>query len=113
MTPQYRYAIVVIPAVQQADMNQAALQWDPTGGEETFTVPLSADGAEPASYYWCGTWMTQATWDAILAQFSAVENPSGSARYANTSGSKLYDGATWTPEQVLTDVGLQRVELAL
>lgn len=45
--------IIIVPAEDQAPANQAALQFDPTGGSLTFTVPLSTTGELPATHYWC------------------------------------------------------------
>lgn len=109
MTPRYRYGIIVISKARAPGLNQAALEWDPAGGERTLTVRLSPNGALPASHYWCGTWLRLQTWAAILNRFGAVESPADSGRYEDPAGDRLYDGTLWTAEQVLADVGLQRI----
>lgn len=59
MSWPYRHIIIV--SAEQRDMaNQAASGIDPdTGGANTFGVPLSADGSEPATHYGCSMLSTE------------------------------------------------------
>ncbi|PJK29973.1 hypothetical protein [Minwuia thermotolerans] len=59
---------LAVPAAAQDDANAlaVALGWDVWPGR-TFSVPLSADGAAPASHYGCHTWATQGFLDTLSA----------------------------------------------
>jgi hypothetical protein len=59
--------LIVIPAALQAAANAFALQFDPTGGDKTFQVPLFASETEQGepSHYWCSVSITPATVEAV------------------------------------------------
>lgn len=54
MTWPYRH-IILVAAAEQAAANLIAAEIDPDDGSQTFGVPLSADGSEPATHYGCST----------------------------------------------------------
>lgn len=95
--------LIVIPAADQARANQDALQWDPEGGDRSFTVGLSPTGAEPATHYWASAVMSDATFAAVAAKVAAD-----------------YPGAHWEewsmeddpsrPDRLLVELGLQRIQ---
>jgi len=94
--------VIVVPAADRDRANAAALAFDPEGGAGTFSSGLSADGAAPATHFWCAAVMTEATYQAVQALI-VPEFPDG----------RFYD---WDlaadpaqPEQVLQGLGLQRV----
>lgn len=66
-----RRVLIIVPAADQARANAAALTYDPSGGQLTFTVPASANGAEPASHYLCHTLMRENVFTAVTALIAA------------------------------------------
>lgn len=109
-----RRAIIVVPAARQAEANAKAALLDTEGGSRTFIVGLSSTGEEPATQYWCSAAAKPEHWDAIVSIHGFIpDGPAG--RYADTGNpvSYLYDGILWTPDMVLTDLGLQRVVVKL
>ncbi len=104
MTQYTRRAIVVVTADVATIANTQTKKLDTLGGERTFTVGLSASGVAPATHYWC-------SWQLTPAQYTQL----GTLLTTITGQAKawLFDGATTTPEQVLTIMGLNRVTQAL
>jgi hypothetical protein len=60
-------ALMVIAAADQLTANTAALQFDPDGGAQTFTVALSPTGEEPATHYLASVAVTDEQWQQLLA----------------------------------------------
>lgn len=96
-----RRMIIVIVAEQQALGNQLALEWDPEGGQNTFTVPLSPTGQEPFTHYWASVTMPDATFDAIATELDP---------YVAQSQAWYFEQPPENPESVLSQLGLQRIE---
>jgi hypothetical protein len=65
MSQYPRRVLIIIPAEYQAVANQAALGFDETGGDRTFTVGLSADGQEPATHFWASIQMREETFQGV------------------------------------------------
>lgn len=123
MATQYtRRLIIVCNAAVAAVANTAANQPDTAdggNGSQTFRVGLSVSGNAPATHYWCGWTMTPSHAAAIRTRLRAAGatvadvtpivpgNSPASTRFAVFDAS---DG--WTPDDVLTACGLQRVVVA-
>jgi endoglucanase Acf2 len=88
--------IIVCPAALQDAANQAALQFDPLGGLNTFNVGLNASGSvdDPVTHYWCAFRTSGDTLAAILAAAAQL-------------GVTVYQDVA--PQQVLATEGLQPV----
>ncbi len=115
-----RRLILICDAARQAAANTAAnhASWDGDGaGNLTFTVPLSPSGNLPATHYWCSTALTNAQAAAVVTRLQAAgatlaertpivpgQTPT-STRFAAFN----VDTDLWTPDQVLTACGLQRI----
>lgn len=111
-TPFTARLIVVVTAAAR-DQAAARIAQEPDAGEtaqaalKTLDVPLSASGSLPATHYWC-SWSVR---PALAARITAwVNDPAFPARAANVT---LFDGLTMTPDQVLTTMGLKRIEAAI
>lgn len=91
---------VVVAAAVRDTANALALDLDPVGGAETFTVPLSTDGALPASHYWCST--------ACDVMAAAKIDAMGKALVALGLDVRVFDGET-DPDDALFACGLQRI----
>lgn len=89
--------IIVIQAGDKDAANAIALQTDPSAGT-TFSVGLSATGNLPFTHYWCNWSMTASQDTDIRGRLNAL---------INTGRVKLYDANVFTPEQVLTELGLR------
>jgi hypothetical protein len=76
MTEYIHRVLLVVAAADRERANARALEFDPSGGSETFGCPLSATGAEPATHYGCCTSMRGAT-HASVAAIVAGEFPGG------------------------------------
>lgn len=60
--------IMIIPAELLESANAIARALDPdTGGDRTFSVPLSADGSEPATHYAASTAAAESFVQTVLA----------------------------------------------
>ena len=97
---------LVIPAAHRVEMNAIgeALGYGP----DNLSVPLSGDGAEPASHYGCHTWC-----DAEFIALLANPPPAyiGSAALANLSAHYIENGFPGdTFETLLNQIGLQRIK---
>lgn len=112
--------IIVVRSDLAAKANIAAKQEDTKGGDHTFTVPLAqpATPTTPAAY-WC-SWDFGATKNSIanLKTFLGSQgftvgalDAGGSAVNADKSIA-VFDAAQWTPDQVLTRVGLIEISTA-
>jgi len=80
-----------------------------TGGEFTFSIPLSPSGEDPATYYGCSTVIKPAT----LLQVEALRQskyPTGSIYRGQNEYDNEPDIDRYTWEEVLTDMGLQVIE---
>ena len=97
-----RLTIVVSAAAAAAINGRVKADIDPPGGA-WLDVPLSATGNAPATHYWASAQLTPQLEDRLRqwwqAQGAAVRN-----------NIRLFDGHAQTPEEVLTAVGLKRVE---
>lgn len=92
--------IIVVSAAGAAQANSKAAEVDREGGQLTFTAPLSASGSRPATHYWC-SWALRADRDAsIRAKLAAL---------VSAGHVSIHDGTMLSPGQVLTTLGLQRV----
>ncbi len=63
--------IIIVPASEQARANTAALIFDQSGGANTFTAGLSADGQLPATHFWCSALVTPEVYSGIQQTLSA------------------------------------------
>lgn len=95
-------ALIIVPASSVGSANLAAQQLDPVGGEQTFTVGLSADGNEPVTHYWCSVAMT-------VEQFAAVQQLQSSEFPDAVIVEYDLDLEPGRPNQVLQSSGLQRI----
>jgi len=96
-----RRAIIVVGAQWMPDPNNIAKNIDVGGGERTFQYArLSASGSLPVSHYWCSWAMTEAEY----AQLRNLCN-----NYINQGRIFWYDGALYTPQQVLVERGLKMI----
>jgi hypothetical protein len=80
MSEPWINAVLIIPTAhkQTADLGSVAMgHTDP--GVETYTVPLSPTGAEPATHWACVSWVRQAFLDTV----------------EDAKGGKLPDGVPW------------------
>lgn len=109
-----RYLLVVSEPFAQA-ANRAAAQVDPTGGAETFTVPL-ADSQGATVAYWC-SWDMGATGhdfpslQGALKAEGATDNerkPVGAGNDPVFPRLSIFPADEWTPDAVLTELGLYR-----
>ena len=93
--------IIVVAAPQQTAANVQAKAVDTVGGDKTFTVGLNATGrlADPATHYWC-------SWAMQPADATALQ--SGLPTAVGVANVWIFDGTVTTPDQVLTNLGLQR-----
>lgn len=122
----FQYSVVlIIPAAQRMDANlvACALGHDVPPGQ-TFSVPLSENGADPATHYGCHTWAQQALIDLLMdfaqtqslpqdAMWEAVglsmETASATIAAMVPSVSTEIVGAAHF-EAVLTQLGLQNIQ---
>ncbi len=98
--PYTRHLLIVIPAALQSTYNAAALQYDPEGGQFTFTVPLFPQGGPydaPVAY-----WACPALQEDVYQQLIAAYAPQIQA-----STIHVYDYNTTTPAAVLAALGLE------
>lgn len=102
MTALTRRAIIVIPAAKQAAANAKALNVDPVGGAKTFTAGL-AQPANPtvAVAYWC-------SWALTPAQATALQSRMDELADNNI---RVFNGNQVTPDDVLAQLGLVRVQV--
>lgn len=79
MTEFSKLATIILPASLCDAGNQAALQFDPIGGNKTFREPfLSTDGKKPATYTAASGLMTEPTFSSVNGMISMFP---GSALY--------------------------------
>lgn len=90
--------LIVVSAAKQSDANQAALQWDPEGGLQTWTVGLNASGRiqDPVTHYWA-SWPCD---DTQLAQVAAVVDTLGLTMFQNAAD----------PDVAIGTLGLMRID---
>ena len=110
MTAFVRRVTLVVEAADQAAANQQAATLDPdTGGDKTFSIALSATGANPPTHYACFGVVTLPTLAAIEALY-ASDFPTGRIY----RGHNPYDdepGITrWTFKDAIADMELQVIE---
>jgi hypothetical protein len=96
-----RRLIIVIKAAIRAQANARAAELDREGGENTFNVPLSISGNLPATHYWC-SWQLDDDWDRQLKEKLQQVVTNGNAW--------VFNGNNRTPDSILTELGLQRIE---
>lgn len=95
-----RNIIIVIQASLQAAANTRALEVDPVGGGNTFTVGLSSTGNLPATHYWAAGVVT-------VDEDTKWRGSMGKVGTGNKV--RIYDGNTTTPAQVLATTGLKEI----
>jgi hypothetical protein len=101
-----RRALIIIPSADKNAANQAALAFDSTGGLNTFTVGLSANGQEPASHFWASIQFREQTFQAVQAIITSQFSSAVMVEYnQDTEPNK--------PAQVLAEVGLQTISTDL
>jgi hypothetical protein len=96
MTPLY---IIVLPAAHAPQANILALSWDPTGGAETWTVPLYPQGGpyDTPTHYWACMPLTDDA-HALFTSTFAAEIAAGEVQ--------VVDYASTSPDAVLTALAL-------
>lgn len=96
---------LIIPAAHLAEINAIAESLE--HGPDNISVPLSADGHEPATHYGCHTWC-DADFLALLADPPA--ELAGSPALATLAAHHVVDGDPLeTFDAALGDAGLVRV----
>src|SRR5262245_65017150 len=96
MPQNTRVAIIVVTEAERAGANQK-LQAFVDG--DVFTVGLSPDGKLPFTHYWMSWPVTDSQWNYLITNYGA-----GTAQRPG----QVFDGDTITPDEVLTQLGLQR-----
>lgn len=110
----YRH-IVVVSAAEQAAANQLAAQIDPDDGSNTFGVPLSPNGLEPATHFGCSTAseavMAQAMFDAqpVLLSVRWWRLKAASGELIDTNTAQGLPGQVWTWQDTLAAIGLTTI----
>jgi hypothetical protein len=108
MTLYTRRLLIAVPAADQARANTAATQFDPEGGSETFRVPHSPDGQEPATHYVCCASMSEERYRQITA-FIAAYFPAAQVRECSLDE----DSDLPSPQECLAALGLAPVEVEI
>ncbi len=96
--------IIVVSAAAAAVTNARAKEIDSEGGEQTFTVGLSATGKEPITHYWCSWAMSDNEHDAMQQKLLL---------HVTQGEAKIFDGNKLTSDEVLQQMGLQRVAVII
>jgi len=96
-----RHLIIVVPVGLAIQANQRCKEIDPVGGERTFTVGLSLTGQAPATHHWCG-------WNLSDDEETAVRTKM--RPHLDSGAVKVFESATISPDDVLRQVNLKRVE---
>lgn len=91
--------LIIIPASVQKDCIQVALQYDPAGGQFTFSSPLTSDGTN-ITHYWASTVCGDNVYDKILELQKVI--PGSFAKEYN-----LFDNPNFTQDS-LKELGLTR-----
>lgn len=89
--------IMVIPVGKKTQGEALARSMDRGVKGETFTVGLSPTGKLPITHYWCGWTVTPAMAGIAKAAPAAAQ-------------AQIFDMEEYTPEQVLSTLGLKRIE---
>ncbi len=107
MVSQYTHRFVLLVALaDRVAANQDAAALDPDeGGENTFAVPLSPDGLEPATYFGASTMVREVTRAAINGPLRA-KYPNAHVYDCTALG--WPDDTSWS--LALEDAGLQLIE---
>lgn len=90
--------IIVVPASYRDALNGAAMQFDPVGGERTFTTGLSPTGEGSPTHYVCNAAFRELTWNAIEADLLP--------QYPEAA---VFDGSAIGLDGVLSALGLKRM----
>lgn len=94
--------LLVCPAAAVNSANQLARQLDPDPDcGDTFTAPLSANGLDPATYYWASPQVTSETRLTIQSMSTAI--PGSTVLDWDIEADPAY------PNTVLASLGLQRI----
>jgi len=102
------YIIIVVPENKKTNANLDADKLDSGRTSKTFTVGLSSDGKFPITSRWCCWWMSDDEKKEIRKDFDPL-NP---VNPTNKNSSKIYDlSKGWTPDLVLADNQLKRIEI--
>jgi len=96
--------LIVIQAADRDRANQDALQWDPEGGAQSFTVGLSPTGEEPATHYWASAGALSEEVYAGIAALVAAAYPD-----AHCEAWDL-EQDPGRPAALLAELGLRRIE---
>lgn len=111
-----RLIIVARPAVA-AMCNQAAANAAPDGGSP-FNVPLrlAGDASNAVKAYWCSWQMSAAVGQALRTYMTnhgatAAETKVYDPGQSPPNGNRIAIYQDWTPEQVLADLGLDRLAM--
>lgn len=107
-----RVILVVTEADQNAANQQAANLDSDVGGNNTFSIPISPTGNDPATHYACNGLVRPTTLTAIES-IQQVSFPTGKIYRANYEFDDEEGVTRWSYDQVLSDMGLQRIEPAL
>jgi len=86
-----------VEVADQEWANEQAAALDADGGAETFTVPLSSSGDEPATHFGASSLVRPATRDAILG--ALIPSRPSAAAYEESDG--------WTFATAAEDLGLR------
>lgn len=101
MTLYVKRLIIVVTEALASDANARAKEVDTVGGEHTFSVGLSLTGRPPATHRWCNWALTTREHDRLLARLKTS---------IDAGLTRVFDGLTTTPDDVLRAVGLKRVD---
>lgn len=108
MPTLYTRRLLIVVSEAMAPTANTRLATEPEAGDtttdrqKTFTVPLSASGALPATHRWCG-WQMKPETETMLTSWRA------SLTTTQRNNVRIFDAALNTPEQVLTTMGLRRI----
>ena len=117
------FALIIPAGVLQNSSDVFNILDPDSGGSKSFTVKLSANGAEPASHYGANTWLEEGTVDALknmtTTQFKAYVDQLATQRGRAPVGSiTAFKGSLLMGEQggnfwdFVTANGLKRVVIS-
>lgn len=120
-------AIIVARAAVAAALNQKCAEVDTVGGIRTLTVPLrlAGDSSDTVRAYWCSWAMTPAQRTSLRTKFQAAGMTAAEAGVVTAAqrgsftpdlAARMYlfdgrDGIGWTPEEVLSVLGLDTLAI--
>ena len=102
---------MIVTAADQEAANGYAASIDPDiGGDRTFSIPLSATGAVPATHYATDTVVTIETLEQIAA-LQAAEFPMAMIHRGHHDFDHESEINRYTFDEVLAEAGLARMEV--